>query len=903
MIGKTLAHYEITAKLGVGGMGEVYRARDKKLDRDVALKLLPQAVAADPERVARFQREARTLASLNHPNIGAIYGLEEAEEHRFLVIELVAGEDLAVRIQQGALRLEEALDVARQIANGLEQAHELGIVHRDLKPANIKVTPDGKVKILDFGLARAYQGQGVDEGSQLQSPTITAAMTQMGVILGTAAYMSPEQAKGRTVDRRADVWSFGVILWEMLTGKRLFEGEDVSDTLAAVLREAPPWDSLPAQTPKPVRRLLERCLERDPHQRLRDIGEARVQLEQWAGDPESLVDHAPVLDQSPRRRGVTSYLPWVVAGVAVATAVWVSLRGGDSSTGSASSMQLELHLQDEDSLRGSIGTNILLSPDNLHFAYLTEKGIHVRRLDSRATNLLSGTAGATVFTFSPDGQWLAFAVPGKLLRVSVTGGAPIEIGTASDSRGISWVNDATLVVSPGYVEPLYAVSLHDGSTKKITELDMSRHERSHRSPFRLPDGNSVLYLCQFVGQQYDEGEIRILNLADGTSKTVHRGGASPRYTSTGHLLFVRDKSVFAVPLDLAKQRTSGLALPVISDVMALVDDQENDDGSAQFDVSQSGMLVYRVGSATVTRRRVGRLDFASGTFTALSELQEYSYPVLSPDGRQLAVNRGAGLEMDIYVFDLERGVESGFTSSQGSDRLGCWSPDSRTLYWTRQVIGEASYVTVSRPADGSQSEKQLFRRNSMTFPDAVTPDGRTLLATVWSDADEWDIVQYSLVEGGASPEVLVGGKGQQNWARLSPDGRWMAYGSNEAGKSEVFVRRFPDTGASWRIAGIDNPGSWEWAQDGAGLLVRTPVGIYRVPLEIREESLSVGRAVLLLAEGFYFAFADLSAAMVPDGRTAYLMQNEASAEGGAEPATVLVTQWFDTLQRLGSTKR
>jgi serine/threonine-protein kinase len=896
LIGKSLTHYEIRETLGVGGMGEVYLARDSKLNRDVALKLLPETFAGDAERIARFQREARTLASLNHPNIAAIYGVDEAEEHRFLVMELVEGEDLAERLKRGAIPVEEALDLARQIADGLEEAHEQGVMHRDLKPANVMITPGGKVKILDFGLARAFQGEAVDESDFSTSPTITGALTQAHVILGTAGYMSPEQAKGKPVDRRTDLWAFGVLLWEMLTGKRLFEGEDIGDTLAAVLRAEIPWEDLPAAVPAPVRRLLERCLERDPRKRLRDIGEARVRLERWTSDPSSLdIIAVPTVAAAGKR----AWLPWAVAAVGVVAALWGWARQSQDSVSPRRSLHLEIRLAHEESMPIDGGVGLQVSPDGTTLGYLTPEGIRVRRFDARGERLLEDTDGARQFAFSPDSRWIAFVGRGMLRRVSVNGGTSIDLCDIGTARGLTWVNDATLVVAPDVITGLHRVSLSDGRMEELTAVDAEAGERSHRWPTRMPDGESVVFQCQYLSEQYDASEIRIVSLAGGDQRAVYRGGSSPRYVSTGHLLFVRDGTLFATPLDLGEAVPARLPVPVLSSIWARVDSEDAHDGTAQFDVSPDGTLAYRTGHSA--KIHVARIDFSTGSRERITEPGDLGRLALSPDGRRLVMSGVAGSESSLFLVDLATGTQSRLTFERDTtDRLACWSPDSKTLYWTRGVKNQ--HVVLRRPADGSGPEEELYRSNIPLGVTGVAPDERLLLLNVMSEGDAFDVMSLSLTDPEARPELLAGGPGNQLWAQFSPDGRWISYGSSALGlTAELNIQRYPDEGSRWQILKGAALRGVTWAPDQSAILVADLNAIIRIPLALGEGTLSAGRPDTLAIDDSVRGQGGWSAAVAPDGTHAYVLRPEPSTED-TQSHVVVVTNWLDELRRLVPTE-
>jgi serine/threonine protein kinase len=594
--GTRLGVYEVTSQIGAGGMGEVYRATDSNLKRLVAIKVLPASVAGDADRLARFQREAEVLAALNHPNIAAIYGLEKTVDFTALVMELVEGEDLSQRIARGAIPLDEALPIPKQIAEALEAAHEQGIVHRDLKPANIKVRSDGAVKVLDFGLAKAMDPPFSSSAAAAlaNSPTITspARMTAAGIILGTAAYMSPEQARGKVVDKRTDIWAFGCVLYEILTGHRVFGGDTTPDTLGAILEREPDWTKLPAATPPHIRRLLQRCLEKDAKSRLRDIGDARIELEETLS-----TSQASPTPTSPGWRS-SSWFVLVIAGL---SAVIATIAVWNLKPARATAPQVEAHfmLPMPAGVGLALGSqdSLTVSPDGRHVAFLGRRGaltqLYLRTLqDADETKaVLPETEGANQTFISPDSQWLAFFAGGKLKKVPTSGGVPVVICDAPSSRGGFWGENGTVVFSPqARGSGIFEVSAGGGAAKQITTLDTSRGETSHRFPELLPGDETVLFVA--YGATYQDVSIVAQSLKTGQRRVLIEGGSLPHYASTGHLLYVQPKrpgTIMAVAFDPEGARLTGTPVSVVEGVLTDRGDY------AHWSLARSGMLVYASG--------------------------------------------------------------------------------------------------------------------------------------------------------------------------------------------------------------------------------------------------------------------------------------------------------------------
>ena len=691
-IGSRLGHYDVTALIGEGGMGEVYQATDTQLNRQVALKILPEAFATDPDRLARFQREAQVLASLNHPGIAAIYGIEEAEGTRALVLELVEGPTLADRIAHGPIPLDDALPIAKQIAEAVEAAHEAGVIHRDLKPANIKVREDGTVKVLDFGLAKALDPN--PTGDPSQSPTLTAAATQMGVIMGTAAYMSPEQASGETTDKRSDIWSFGVVLFEMLTGQRVFTGKTISHVLSAVLQVEPKWDSLPITTPQPLTRLLRRCLEKEPKRRLRDVSEAVIHLEEAAAAP---VGSPSTAEAASQPAGWRQALPLVLAAsliVAVITglAVWSVTRPAPPMPPRVTRFSIALS---PNMSPGALHGRIALSPSGTHLVYALDDQLYLRAMDQRDAAPIRGTEGALEPFFSPDGQWVGFFADGQIKRVAVTGGAPVALAPANAPYGPSWSVDDTILF--GAAEGIFRVAGAGGTPELISAAESG--EAGFARPQLLPGGERILFTTvpggQVVIQSLVTGERRVL---------IDAGVGYARYVPTGHLVYVQDGTLLAVPFDPDQERLTTGPVPLVEGISQA--GEQGLTGLAQYAYSDNGTLVFVPGSTAASSYRLSWVDLQGEEELLDVPPGVYSTPQVSPDGTRVAMQVTEGTNSDIWVADVARGSVSRVTTDPGLDQFPIWTPDGQRVVFTSSRDGARALF--SKAADGT-GEVELLR--------------------------------------------------------------------------------------------------------------------------------------------------------------------------------------------------
>ncbi len=810
MIGQSLAHYRVTGALGAGGMGEVYRASDSRLSRDVAIKVLPPEVADDAERLARFRREAQVLASLNHPNVGAIYGLEEANGKPFLVLELIEGATLAERIEKGPLPVAETLEVARQIADGLSAAHDKGIVHRDLKPANVKLTPDGQVKVLDFGLARAYAPDG-REGSApslSHSPTLAAQGTAAGMILGTAAYMAPEQARGKPVDKRADIWAFGVIVWEMLTGQRLFAGETVSDILAGVLRAELEWKSLPAGTPAALERLLRRCLTRDPKARLHDIADARLEIaDAQSGKPEAGV--APPA-AAPARRPV---LPWTLVGVFAVATAGLGVLAARHLAEQPRVVRFQIHAppKAEFQLVSNRPGPAVVSPDgkSLVFAAVSagQTRLFVQRLDETDARPLGGTEDAQYPFWSPDSRSIGFFADEKLKRVDVTGGAPLALCKAPLGKGASWSPEGVIVFAPEAGSVLQRVAQGGGEPVAVTTFDTARQDDSHRHPRFLPDGRHFLYLARSAGgTQRGDNAVLVGSLDGGPGKLLLRSAAAAEYAS-GHLLFLRERTLMAQRFDTRRLELEGEPVMLADDVRLL------GGAAAQAVVSASAdVLVLQRGQVGNDRRLVWR-DRAGKELGTLGDPARYMFQAaLSPSADTAAVtvlDPSAG-NPDIWTYDVARGVRSRFTFDARTDISPLFSPDGKDVVFYAQR--ETKPGLYRKPVGGAGAEELLLELHTSAHPSGFSPDGRTLVFHQQSQTTSWDVWALPL-EGERKPTLLIGTPGVECCGALSPDGRFLAYVTDESGRAEVYVTPFPGAGRKWQVSS-QGGGYPRWRKDG-----------------------------------------------------------------------------------------
>jgi eukaryotic-like serine/threonine-protein kinase len=806
--GTALGPYEILSPLGAGGMGEVYKARDRKLGRDVALKILPELFANDSERLARFQREAQVLASLNHPNIAAIYGLEESEGIRALVMELVEGQTLADRLAHGALPLDEAMPIARQIAEALEVAHERGVIHRDLKPANIKITAQDQVKVLDFGLAAIVQDQSRSDVNATHSPTLTFGATRAGMILGTAAYMSPEQAAAKPVDRRADIWSFGVVLWEMLTGKRLFDGETVSHTLADVLRAPIDFDEVPRDTPVAVRTLLKRCLDRDVKRRLRDIGEARVHIESYSTNSGSALEPTAAAP-SWSRLTIGAWIAAAVLLVVFGTLAVVHLR---ETPLAGPSTRFQVFPPD----KATAIDYPTISPDGRRLAFVaTVDGktlLWVRPLDSLTAQSLAGTENAVSPFWSPDSRFLAFFSSGKLKKVDISGGPPQTVSNAEGTgHGGTWGSDGTILFAVG-TEPIRRVPAAGGASAPVTRLD-STTELLHTSPQFLPDGRHFLYWLQAKSPDPEKTAVVIGSLDDKPESTERRRllpSTSRALYSAGYLLFERESVLIAQPFNAAGLQLRGDPFPVAEHVGLIAARY----GWSAFSVSSEGSLVYSVGADA--KAQLAWFDRAGKDIGRIGDPRDEIALKLSPDQMRVAVaQRDAQGQVDIWLIDLTRDTSTRFTFHQGS--LPLWSPAGSRIVFNSNRSG---VWDLYEKAFSGAGDDLLLKSSDAKRPTDWSLDGRYILYETRQPNTR--IALWALpLEGDRKPRPVLQTEFNEVSGQFSPDGRWIAYGSDESTPAQIYVQGFLHVGGKFQIS--TNGGSWpRWRRDGRELFYLSP---------------------------------------------------------------------------------
>jgi serine/threonine-protein kinase len=878
---ESIAHYRITAKLGEGGMGAVYRATDTKLNRDVAIKILPETFAADPDRLARFTREAQVLASLNHPNIAAIYGVEE----RALILELVEGATLAERIAAGPIPLDEALPIARQIAEALEYAHDRGIIHRDLKPANVKVTSEGRVKVLDFGLAKALAAD-LAAGDPASSPTLTMRATMAGMIMGTAGYMAPEQAKGKPVDRRADIWAFGVLLVEMLTATMMYTGETVSETLASVIKDQPNLSKLPAETPPAVRRLIKRCLDKDPQRRLQAIGEARIAIDDAPAEEAAATQPSA----APSRRGA----PWWALALAavIPTAVAVAFLWRTTRPLDRPLQRFSVDLGPDATL--GVQLTAAISPDGKRIVYPVRSNrgtlLATRLLEQSKPTILAGTEGGFDAFFKPDSQWIGYSVPGRLMKISVQGGAAVLVCEGSALRGAFWGDDGYIYIARD-TSRVSRVPEAGGSPEVLTD-PQKRGVLSDRWPQLLPGGEALLMTTGNRAGAWDDGEITVYSFKTKRYKVVQRGGYYGRYLPSGHLVYVHQGTLFAVSFDLSRLETRGAPIPVLDDVAG-----DTSLGYAQLSFSNDGAMVYLPGNSGADSVPVLWIDHTGQKQPLLANPGgRPQTPRVSPDGKLLAL----AVNGNLSVYDPARGLATRLTFPPDTGIYPIWMPDAKHIIFTGQG-GSGIYWARS---DGSGKPEKIYEGNT-AIAQSVSPDGKVLALHQAGQARDLYTMPLDLTDpdhakaGKPTPFLITPGADVD--PAFSPDGRWLVYASSESGTFHVFVRPFPEGANGAGQAQISStPGRFPlWSRTKKEIYYVTLDGhIMMTPYVINGRAFAPGRPELWSQATIGLTGVGIPWDIAPDGKRFVVFPGVEMA--GGEKANLHATfllNFFDELRR------
>jgi hypothetical protein len=888
--GTRLGPYEVTTQIGVGGMGEVYKAIDTNLKRAVAIKVLPASVAGDVERLARFQREAEVLAALNHPNIAQIHGLEKSDGATALVMELVEGPTLAERITQGAMSPDEALPIAKQIAEALEAAHEQGIIHRDLKPANIKVQDDGTVKVLDFGLAKALEP--VSSAATVSvSPTITTpAMTRAGMILGTAAYMSPEQAKGHAADKRCDAWAFGCVLYEMLTAQRAFQGDDVADTLAAVLRGQPDWSALPPNLPAPLNVVLRRCLEKDRRKRIGSVASALAIVD----DPGSLTATGSVGSIGGTavalwRRPLMVAAALVLIGAASAATAWIATR---PSPGRVSRLAIAPDAAHALAVTGA-GRDVAISRDGNRVAYVGGNGtLVVRSVDQLEPTILVRQDDPTAPFFSPDGQWIGY-FPGNrpLRKVQVAGGPTVPLSTLGDGAptgGASWADDGSVVFATmDRSSGLRIVPQGTTVPKTLTTPDRQRGEVDHLWPEFLPGGRAVLFTI--TATTAENAQIAVFDLDTGSHKVVIPGGSHAHYVPTGHLVYGAAGALRAVPFDLDRLQTTGASAPIISPVLTTAS------GAADFDVSANGTLVYVPGTVASGPQRELVWVARDGKAEPLgAPMRAYLYPRISPDGTRVLLDI-RDQDSDIWLWDLGRKTLTNVTRHPALDRFPVWTPDGKQFVFVSNR-DQGMSVIYRQSVDGTGDAERLSDGlEEQQTPNSISTDGNQLVIDRYRD-----LMLLSL-DGSRRILPLVQTMFSETRASLSPDGRWLAYHADESGRFEIYVRPFPSVNQGKAQISTDGGVQPWWSRKGDQLFYVTQTGALMAVQVGRDKSWSASAPTALSASIVASNQSPTAAAMFDvslEGRFLMIRPLTRPDEASSPRGIVVVQNWFEELKRL-----
>ena len=916
--GSRVGPYEIVSPLGAGGMGEVYRARDSRLNRDVAVKVVRPALVQDAAHLARFQREAQLLAALNHPNVAQIHGVEDAGDYRAIVMELIEGPTLADRLAVAALPLDEVLAIARQIVEALEAAHSNGIIHRDLKPANIKVRDDGVVKVLDFGLAKAFEQDSAAGASATTSPTISMHATVGGIILGTAAYMSPEQARGKPVDKRADIWAFGAVLYEMLTGRRAFDADDTSDTLALVLTKDPDWAALPPSTPPAIRRLLRRCLERDRKQRLPDIAAARLEIDDAMTMPKE--DAAGASHAGAPHAGWRWLLPFAAGAVLVAivAAGMTAMRRPTPLSPAVARFGINLPVDQQLAISFN-DRDLAVTPNGTHVVYTAgaESQLVVRALDRLDPMPLAGATNARAPFISPDAQWVGFfdrldegittgpVVGGALKRVPIGGGPPIVIAPISGgSRGATWGDDdAIIFATSDPATGLLRVAARGGEPEVLTRPDPKNDERDHHYPSLLPEGRGVVFTVVPGGPQR---RVAVLDLKTGQARTLIRSGSQARYLETGHIVYEDGGALWAVRFDVTTLDVVGDPVPVLERVTWST-------ATANLAFSRNGLLVYAPSAGAGDRRSLVWVDRHGAESPIGSPQRRYLLPRLSPDGSRVAVSINDGRELGYWTWDFSLAKLTPLQA--GPEPFGSfsvWSADGRHL-----IVGGASKL-YRRAVDGTGSDEHLTDAS----PDArqrravaVSPDGSKLIFEQLMTGGSYDLMVLSLddaVRSNAAPanrtSTLLGTPSDERNPSFAPDGRWIAYESNRTGQFQVYVRPFPNVGDADHQISTAGGRTPLFAPDGREVFFVSGSALMSAPVQLTPAFRAGNPAKLfdtssVILDGRRMGNTGRTFDVSRDGGRFLMLKDDeaAAAEQAVRPNIIVVQNWFEEVKaRLGA---
>ncbi len=826
--GTKLGPYEIVAPIGAGGMGEVYRARDTRLDRTVAIKVLNSQLTLSAEMRARFEREAKVISQLQHPNICVLHDIGSENGTDFLVMEFLEGESLSEKLKRGPLPTDELLKVAIEIADALEKAHRAGIIHRDLKPGNVMLAKSG-AKLLDFGLAKPMNS-GVASGGNSSASVFAAAVTlsspasplsSAGAILGTVQYMAPEQIQGLEADARSDIFAFGLLLYEMATGKRAFQGKTQSSVVGQILAMDPaPISSLQPMTPPALSRLVSTCLEKDPEERFQTIHDVNLRLVE--------ISESPALSAvaSPRKnRERTLWTVAILMTLIAIAATIVAIERAPKPAQPIPSMRLNAELGADVALNTEFGANAVISPDGTRLVFVAvgadkTRHLYLRPLDQMQATVLSGTENARDPFFSPDGQWIAFFAGGKLKKVSVQGGAVVTLCDAPFDRGGSWGDDGSIVLAAGNREGLSKVSSEGGEPEPLTTLNQQAGEVTHRWPQALPGSKDVIFTDSTNGDQFGDAEIAVYSTVAGKSKTVLHGGSYARYLPSGHLVYIHNGTLFAVPFDSKRLEMTGQSAPVLEGVAS-----NPNNGGAQFSFSDTGAFVYVPGSAVSSDVSIYWMD-AAGKFTPLRETPgNYNNLAISPDGKRLAMDIINGNRTDIWVYEWERDTLTRLTFGGDSNGRPVWTPDGQRIVYESAEKGGVDNLWWTR-ADGGGDAQRLTESKFDQITSSWSPDGKTLAFSQYNPVTSWDIMTMP-VEGSektgwkpGEPKPFVNTPATGMYPAFSPDGRWIAYESTESGSPEIYVRPFPGPGGKWQIS---TGGGWfpEWSKNGKELFFTT----------------------------------------------------------------------------------